>query len=68
MKDDLFSKLMTIDEASKYSNLSRRHIRLLMEQGKIQGKKIGRDWITTKDEIDKYIKNRPKPGPKPKTP
>ena len=66
MNYDRFSNLISIEEASSYSKLSKRHLRLLLEQGKIKGKKIGRDWITTKDEVKKYLSTNPKPGPKPK--
>ena len=66
MNNDPFSGLISIEEAAEFSNLSKRHIRFLLEQGKIRGKKIGRDWITTKDEVDNYLKDKPKPGPRPK--
>lgn len=62
----IINDLVNIEGASEYSKLSRRHIRLLLETGKITGKKIGRDWVTTKEEIDKYLATNPKPGPKPK--
>jgi excisionase family DNA binding protein len=67
MESQVFKYLMTIQEACEYSNLSRRHLRFLLEKGKIQGKKLGRDWITTKEEIDKYLSTNPKPGRKPQT-
>jgi excisionase family DNA binding protein len=66
MKSESFKNLITIQEACEYSNFSERHLRLLLEKGKIQGKKIGRDWITTREEIDKYLSTNPKPGRKPK--
>ena len=57
--------LITISEAETISGLSKRHIRLLLEQGRIKGKKIGRDWVTTKEAVDEYLKLGVKPGPKP---
>jgi len=66
MADDLFSNLISIEEASVHSGLSKRHLRLLLEQRKIKGKKVGRDWITTKEEVGKYLSTNPKPGPKPR--
>ena len=66
MNKDPFSDLINIEEAADYASLSRRHMRLLLIAGRIKGKKIGRDWITTKDEVEKYISTNPKPGPKPR--
>ncbi len=67
MESEVFKYLIAIQDACEYSNLSKRHLRLLLEQGKIFGKKIGRDWITTKEEIDKYLATNPKSGRKPKS-
>ena len=67
MQTNTFQNVIGVQEAVKYSGFSQRHLRLLLEQGKIQGKKIGRDWITTREEIDKYLATNPKPGKKPKT-
>lgn len=61
-----FNTLMSIRDVSHYCDFSERHIRLLLEKGKIRGKRIGRDWITTSEEVDKYLVTNPKPGPKPK--
>ena len=66
MKKDPFSGLISIEEAAGYAKLSNRHVRLLLETGKIRGKKIGRDWITTQVEVEGYLKTNPKPGRKPK--
>jgi len=61
----LISELLNVEEASTYSGYSQRHLRLLLESGKIKGRKIGRDWVTTKEEICSYLANKPKPGRKP---
>ena len=50
-----FDEIIGIKEASQHSHLSERHVRLLLETGKIQGKKIGHDWVTTKQYVDSYI-------------
>ena len=68
MTENLFEGLIGIDEAAEYSGFTTRHIRFLLHHGKIQGKKIGRDWITTREEIDKYLNQERKPGRKRKTP
>ena len=68
MNTELFSfdDLITIQEASEYSGLSDRHIRLLLAQGKVRGKKLGHDWVTTKNCIDEYLKQEHKRGRKSK--
>jgi excisionase family DNA binding protein len=68
MNFDPFENLIGIEEASVYTGFTTRHIRLLLNRGKIKGKKIGRDWVTTKAEIDKYLSQDRKPGRKLKTP
>lgn len=52
----LFDEIIGIKEAAAYCRLSERHVRLLLETGKIRGKKVGHDWITTRMYLDKYIK------------
>jgi excisionase family DNA binding protein len=68
MNFDPFENLIGIEDAAVYTGFTTRHIRLLLKRGKIKGKKIGRDWVTTKAEIDKYLIQDRKPGRKPKTP
>ncbi len=68
MNNNKFIDLIGLEEGADYAGFSSRHLRLLLQHGKIQGKKIGRDWITTKEEIDKYLSLIRKPGRKPKTP
>ena len=49
-----FDEIIGIKEAAKHSRLSERHVRLLLEQGKIRGKKVGHDWVTTRQYLDAY--------------
>ena len=68
MKTDYFGfdDLISIKEATRFCGLSERHIRLLLKQGKIKGKKLGHDWVTTKEFVSEYINTNRKPGRKPK--
>jgi len=50
--------LISLHEASIISLLSQDHLRRLAEQGKLDAKKIGRNWVTTKKAVDDYIKKR----------
>lgn len=59
-------KLISVKEASIVSGFSTRHIRFLLDKGKIAGLKMGRDWFTTEDAVTDYLSQNSKPGPKPK--
>jgi len=56
------SSLISLKEASELSELSPDHLRRLAEQGKLKAQKIGGVWITTKDSLDQYLRNRKPPG------
>jgi len=64
--DDLENiHLISLREASEITGLSSDHLRRLAEQGIIGAKKIGRNWITTKEALSDYIeKRRPRGRPK----
>ena len=57
---------ITTDQAADLSGLSRPHIRYLLRNRKIRGRKIGRDWVTTRAAVEEYLATNPKPGRKPK--
>ena len=57
--------LISLSEAADYSGLSASHIRLLVRSGEIQGRKIGRNWVTTCQAVDDYLSQGQRPGPKP---
>lgn len=52
-------------EAAKLSGLSTGHLRQLLRNKEIRGKKFGRDWFTTKLAVEEYLSREHKPGPKP---
>ncbi len=60
--DDLISS----KEAAAISGLSQGHLGLLIRSGVIWGKKIGRNWVTSKQVLENYLATQPKPGPKPR--
>jgi len=41
-------------------------IRRLVGRGDIEGIKIGRNWVTTREAIQGYLEKERRPGPKPK--
>jgi len=58
--------LISLREAAEISSLSQPHLSLLIRQGKLWGKKIGRNWVTTEQAIRDYLALNLKPGPRPK--
>lgn len=62
----ILDQVIGIREAAVYSGYSERHMRHLLEEGSITGKKVGHDWITTRDYIDQYIRIEHHPGRKSK--
>ena len=61
--DDI-RKRPVFKQASEAYGLSDAHIRRLLEYGKVKGEKVGRDWVIRPSTMDRYMGNRPKPGPK----
>jgi len=56
--------LISLSEAAKISGLSPNHLRLLVSERMIWGKKLGRNWFTTTQAVEDYLKLDRKPGPK----
>jgi hypothetical protein len=52
-------------QASKIYGLSTSQIRLLLKKGKINGRKIARNWLVIPNSLASYMANRPKPGLRP---
>ena len=59
------SELITVSEASKLSGYTPQHVRLLIRQGLINGRRSGGIWLVEASSLRNYINNAPKPGPKP---
>jgi excisionase family DNA binding protein len=57
--------LITLSEAAEISGLSAGHLNHLVRKGELWGKKLGRNWFTTKQAVKEYIIRDRKPGPKP---
>ena len=50
--------MYSVKEAAQKMSISERHLRLLLEQGKVEGKKLGHDWVVLNLEYKR--KRRPK--------
>ena len=56
--------LIPLSEAAKLSGLSAGHINHLVRNGYLWGRKLGRNWFTTKQAVTEYLARDRKPGPK----
>lgn len=58
-------KDLTVPQAATLLGLKPRSVRKFIERGMIKGEKRGRDWFISQEEVDRYNRERRKPGPQP---
>lgn len=51
-------KFLTFAEIAKDTPFSAKYLNLLARQGKLEAYKEGRNWLTSKEAIERYLKNR----------
>jgi len=49
--------LISLQEAAVLAGLSNAHLRRLAENGRLQARKIGRNWVTTAAAVSQYLKD-----------
>ena len=64
--DPNLDDLIALREAAQIGGLSADHLRRLVERGELWGRKIGRNWVTTRQAIMDYVAEDHQPGRKPK--
>jgi excisionase family DNA binding protein len=52
MSDD---KLLNTEEIAEYLRISTVFARRLLRQGKLKGKKVGKDWRVKKSDLQEYL-------------
>ena len=52
------AETLTIDQTAEHFNVSRLTVTRWLKSGKLKGEKIGRDWRITKDEVERYHRDR----------
>lgn len=50
-------QLISLKEAAALSGLSAAHLRRLAEKRILKARKIGRNWITTREAVAEYLRN-----------
>jgi len=51
-------KFVSLAEISKTTSFSAKYLNLLARQGKLEAYKEGRDWLTSKEAVKRYLENR----------
>lgn len=51
-------KFVSLTKISKNTPFSAKYLNLLARQGKLEAHKEGRNWLTTKEAVARYLKNR----------
>ncbi|MCB2160483.1 helix-turn-helix domain-containing protein [bacterium] len=56
--------LIPLSEAASISGLSAGHMNHLVRNGDLWGRKLGRNWFTTRLAVEEYLARDRRPGPK----
>lgn len=56
--------LISLAEAAQRYGLAHGYLRRLLREGKLWGRKIGRNWVTTDEAMKAYLATERRPGPK----
>ena len=57
MTEALKNKYISLQEATKYCSYSQEYLSLRARQGKLKSAKTGRNWVTTKEWLEDYLKD-----------
>jgi excisionase family DNA binding protein len=49
---------ITTKQAAERGSIDPSHVVRLLQQGKIRGVKVGRDWLVIPESLDHYLANR----------
>jgi hypothetical protein len=50
-------ELISLSEAAAEFAISAGHLRFLVSRGVVKGKKIGRNWVTTRKAVARYMRD-----------
>jgi excisionase family DNA binding protein len=56
------SEYITTRQAAETMPLSEAQMRVLLRSGRLQGMKLGHDWLIHAPSLRAYLANRPRPG------
>lgn len=49
------TEVITCEEAARLLGYTVQHVRRLVRDGKLQGVKLGRDWVLSRDSVDRLL-------------
>ena len=58
----MHDELISLREASELFGYTQRHVRHLITAGHVWGRKIGRNYVTTRTTLEAYKQSNPRPG------
>ncbi|TAK36777.1 MAG: DNA-binding protein [Chloroflexota bacterium] len=50
-------RLISLKEAAARYDISHSHLQLLARKSRLKARKMGRDWFTTPEAVEEYLKN-----------
>ena len=56
------TRLISLPEAAEMYGFDQRYLGKLVRKGRLKGHKIGNFWVTTPEDVEKYIRSRKKRG------
>lgn len=56
--------LLSTAEARDRAKVTQEYIQWLLRQGRLEGFKVGHDWLVFEDSLDAFLAQPRKPGPK----
>jgi excisionase family DNA binding protein len=54
--------LLSLTQAAKRYGFSSDYFRRLAEKGRLQARKVGRQWLTTSDAVESFLETREERG------
>lgn len=50
-------ELISLSEAAAYAKLHPDHLRKLAQRGYLRARKIGRNWVTSRQAVEEYLRD-----------
>ncbi|MBI5634712.1 MAG: helix-turn-helix domain-containing protein [Nitrospirae bacterium] len=61
-KNPAFDELISLAEAEALYGLGMDYLRTISRNGRLNARKIGRNWVTTRADVEEYLRTRTKKG------
>ncbi|MEM7331024.1 MAG: helix-turn-helix domain-containing protein [Chloroflexota bacterium] len=58
------NRLLTVTQAAHEMGRTTTSVRRAIRRGTLKAEKVGSVWIIIRDDLEEYLNNPPKPGPK----